>query len=271
MAEEWLRRSAAPLSAKTWKAIDETAISMAKQTLIARRIADLNGPRGWSHVATELGTFRAASVPKADPSVRFSIPDVMLLTEIRCEFKLSWAAIDVYERVGPTLEPDAIEDAARKTALAEDRLVFYGAAHWPGLLTSDKSQRIALSDWSIPGRAVTDLLTAVEKLDELGVKGPYEAVMSPHHYYSYLKTTGEGGIYPAAKQLNIIIERVHSSAAIDGAALFSTRGGDFIITVGGDFTVGYRSHDENVVHLFCVETVAAQVLSPEAVCLIRPD
>jgi uncharacterized linocin/CFP29 family protein len=271
MSGEWLRRNAAPLSAKTWNAIDETAISMAKQTLVARRIADLNGPRGWTHVASELGTFRSASVAKVDPSVRFSVPDVMLLTEIRCDFKLSWAAIDIYERVGPTLEPDAIEEAARKTALAEDRLVLYGAAHWPGLLTSDKTPRIALSDWSIPGRAVTDLLTAVEKLDELGVKGPYEAVMSPHHYYAYLRTTGEGGIYPAAKQLNIVIERVHSSAVIEGAALFSTRGGDFIITIGGDFTVGYRSHDENVVHLFCVETVAAQVLSPEAVCLIRPD
>src|SRR2546423_1505480 len=42
MADEWLRRSAAPLSAKTWKAIDETAVSMAKQTLVARRIADLD-------------------------------------------------------------------------------------------------------------------------------------------------------------------------------------------------------------------------------------
>ena len=271
MAAEWLRRSAAPLSAKTWKAIDETATSMAKQTLVARRVADVNGPRGWTHMASELGTFRSASVPKAEPGVRFSVPDVMLLTEIRCDFRLSWAAIDIYERVGPTLEPDAIEEATRKIALAEDRLVFYGAAHWPGLLTSDKTPRIALSDWSIPGRAVTDLLSAVEKLDELGVKGPYEAVMSPHHYYAYLRTTGEGGSYPAAKQLKFVIEQVHSSPIIEGAALFSTRGGDFIITIGGDFTVGYRSHDENAVHLFCVETVAAQVLSPEAVCLIRPD
>ena len=46
---------------------------------------------------------------------------------------------------------------------------------------------------------------------------------------------------------------------------------DFLITVGGDFTIGYRAHDETAVHLFCVETVAAQVLTPEAVCLIRPD
>jgi uncharacterized linocin/CFP29 family protein len=53
--------------------------------------------------------------------------------------------------------------------------------------------------------------------------------------------------------------------------LFSTRGGDFVITVGGDFSIGYRWHDENAVHLFCVETIAAQILTPHALCLIRPD
>src|ERR1051325_4015371 len=133
---EWLRRSAAPLSEKVWKAIDETAISMAKQTLVARRLADLDGPRGWQHVATQLGTFRSASVQQSEGNIRFSVPDVMLLTEIRCDFRLPWTAIDIYERVGPPLPPDSIEDAARHTALAEVRLIFYGGSHRPGLLTS---------------------------------------------------------------------------------------------------------------------------------------
>jgi len=268
---EWLRRNAAPLSEKVWKAIDEAAVSIAKQTLVARRIADLDGPRGWNHVATQLGTFRPASVMKADPSVRFSVPDVMLLTEIRCDFKLSWSVIDIFERVGPPLDPDPIEDAARKTATAEDRLVFYGGSHRPGLLTSDSTPRVALSDWTKPGRAVTDLLTAVEKLDEIGIKGPYEAVLSPQHYYAYLKTTSEGGSYPAAKQLEVVIKHVYSSPVIDGAVLVSTRGGDFMITVGGDFRVGYRSHNEDYVHLFCAETIAAQLLTPQALCIIHPD
>src|SRR5439155_11942225 len=69
---EWLRRSAAPISEKVWKAIDETAISMAKQTLVGRRLADLDGPRGWQHVATQPGTFRSASVQQSEGNVRFS-------------------------------------------------------------------------------------------------------------------------------------------------------------------------------------------------------
>jgi uncharacterized linocin/CFP29 family protein len=194
----------------------------------------------------------------------------MLLPEIRRDFTLPWSAIDIFERVGPTLEADMIEEAAKEMAMAEDRLVFYGGAGVPGLLTDSNTPRIALSDWSIPGRAVTDLLTAVQRLDEMGIKGPYEAVLAPNHYYSYLRTTVEGG-YPAAKQLGVVIDKVHSSPVIDGAALFSTRGGDFLVVSGGDFAIGYRAHDEDSIHLFCVETIAAQLLTPEAVCLIRPD
>jgi len=268
---EWLRRNAAPLSEKVWKEVDNIAGSMFKQTVVARRIVDFDGPRGWNHVATQLGTFKPAKTPRSSGKVRFLVPDVMLLTELRADFAIPWADIDIFERVGPTLESKSIEDAAREMALAEDALLFYGSSTNPGLLSSHDTPRVALSDWSQQGRLVVDLLTAVEKLDTLGIKGPYEAVLSPHHYYSYLRQTGEGGVYPAAKQLGIVIAKVYNSPAIEGATLFSTRGGDLLITVGGDFTIGYRAHDETAVHLFCVETVAAQVLTPEAVCLIRPD
>jgi uncharacterized linocin/CFP29 family protein len=268
---EWLRRNAAPLSAKVWKEIDDIAGSMFKQTLVGRRITDFDGPRGWNHVATQLGTFKPAHAPQSSGKVQFMVPDVLLLTELRAEFEVPWADIDIFERVGPTLESKSIEDAARETALAEDALLFFGTSTTPGLLKHPDTPRVALSDWSLQGRLVTDLLSAVEKLDTRGVKGPYEAVLSSQHYYSYLRQTGEGGVYPAAKQLGIILEKVHHSPVIDGAVALSTRGGDFLTTVGGDFTVGYRWHDDKAVHLFCVETIAPQLLTPEALCVIRPD
>jgi uncharacterized linocin/CFP29 family protein len=268
---EWLRRNAPSLSDKVWKAIDQISASMFKQTVVARRIADFEGPKGWSYVATQLGTFRPIGGKQASGKVRLSVPEVMLLTELRAEFSLPWSAIEIFDRVGPPLESEPIEEAAREIALAEDRLVFFGNSSNPGLLSSHESPRVALSDWSLPGRVLTDLLSAVERLDETGIKGPYEAVLSPAHYYSYLRQTGEGGSYPAAKQLGIVIEKVYSSPVIDGAVLFSTRGSDFLIAVGGDLTVGYRAHDDKSIHLFCVETISAQLLTPKAVCIIRPD
>lgn len=268
---EWLRRNAAPLPEKVWRELDEVAGSMFKQTVVGRRIVDFDGPRGWNHVATQLGNFKPVQMPQGPGKVRLSVPNVTLLTELRADFTIPWTAIDIFERDGPALESRALEEAARQTALAEDTLVFYGSSVSPGILSSPDTPRLTLSDWSQPGRLVADLLAAVERLDTLGIKGPYEAVLSPPNYYAYLRQTAEGGVYPAAKQLGIVIEKVYNSAAVDGATLISTRGGDFLITVGGDFTIGYRSHNETEVHLFCVETIAAQLLTPEALCLIRPS
>ena len=66
------------------------------------------------------------------------------------------------------------------------------------------------------------------------------------------------------------MEAVHRSQVITGGAVVSLRGGDFIITVGGDLTVGYRWHDVEAVNLFCVETVASQLITPDAVCVLTP-
>jgi len=125
---EWLRRSAAPLSEKVWKEIDDVAGAMFKQTVVARRIADFDGPRGWNHVATQLGTFKPAQVSRSSGPVRFSIPDILLLTELRADFQLAWADIDIFERVGPRLEAKSIEEAAREIAIAEDTLIFFGSS-----------------------------------------------------------------------------------------------------------------------------------------------
>ena len=105
---EWLRRSAAPLSDKAWQEVDDIAVSMFKQTVVARRILEFDGPRGWNHVATQLGTFKPVAMPRESGKVRFSIPDIMLLTELRAEFSIPWTDIDIFERVGPTLESKPI-------------------------------------------------------------------------------------------------------------------------------------------------------------------
>ena len=37
----------------------------------------------------------------------------------------------------------------------------------------------------------------------------------------------------------------------------------------GDLAAGYRLHDREAVHLFCVETIAAQTVTAEAVCVLE--
>jgi uncharacterized linocin/CFP29 family protein len=262
---DMLRRSMAPLSDEVWKQLDEAVVGMARRTMAARRVATFEGPRGWNHVAVALGTVTADQTAEGQAAV--AMPDVVLLAEIRAGFSLPWATIEAVDRGAPALDAAAAEAAAREVALAEDRLAFYGLPGADGFLTSTLSPRVTVGDWDRAGQPVADVLKAIERLDGGGIPGPYEMVLAAPRYYAYLRAANEG--YPASRQLRDILAAVHRSAVIkDAGALFSTRGGDFVLTVGGDLSTGYRAHDAAAVHLFCVETVAAQVLGPDAVCLL---
>jgi uncharacterized linocin/CFP29 family protein len=144
--------------------------------------------------------------------------------------------------------------------------VFYGDPAGHGFLSSKESAHVEAHDWTRGATLVADLVKAVATLDSNGIPGPYEAVLPPGRYYAYLQAVDDNG-YPAARQLRDVLAAVHRSPVIrEAGAVFSTRGDDFVITVGGDLATGYRLHDRDAVHLFCVETVAPQTVTPEAVC-----
>ena len=260
-----LRREIAPLSADVWKELDEAVIGMARRTMAARKIATFEPPRGWDQVAVALGTVTPHKTREGQAVV--ALPDVVLLAEIRAAFTLPWATIDAVERGAPALDATAAETAAREVALAEDRLAFYGEPGGKGFLTDNESPRQVCGDWGKAAQVVADILKAVERLDGAGIPGPYEAILAPSRYYAYLRAADDG--YPAGRHLRDVLAGVHRSAVVkDAGALFSTRGGDFVLTVGGDLSVGYRSHDQGGVHLFCVETLAAQTIGADAVCIL---
>lgn len=264
---DYLRREAAPISDSVWKALDDAVVQAARHVLAARRIATFDGPHGWDHVATRLGT--STPCRSAEGQAVVCVPDVVLLFEVRVDFTLPWSSIEVFERGAPVLDTGAAEAAARELALAEDRVAFYGDPAGSGFLTDRKSPRTHAQDWKRPGQALADLVKAVEILDTGGIPGPYEAVLPPARYYEYLQAVDESG-YPTTRQLREVLAAVHRSPVIrEAGAVFSTRGGDFILSVGGDLATGYRLQDRDAVHLFGVETIAPQTVTPEAVCLLE--
>jgi uncharacterized linocin/CFP29 family protein len=263
---EYLRRGSAPLSERVWKALDEAVGQSARHVLAARRVSTFDGPRGWDHIGARRGVMRPCHDGGSAATV--CVPEVALLVEIRADFSIPWSAIEVFERGAPALDTEAAERAARDVARAEDLLVFYGDPTGTGFLTSKESLRHEVHDWSKPGQVLADLVSAVAALDAAGIGGPYEAVLPPAGYYAYLQAMVPGG-YPVARQLQEILAGVHRSSMLrEAGAVFSTRGSDFVITVGGDISVGYREHARSAIHLMCVETIGAQTLTPEAVCML---
>ena len=225
-----LRRSSAQLSDAVWKELDEAAATSAKNVMTARRIATFDGPRGWDYIATPLGTMQACATREGKAVV--CVPEIALLAQIRADFSLPWSAVEAFERGGPAMDTSTAEAAAREVGLAEDRLAYSGEPVGTGFLEDPGSPRIRLGDWSDPSRVIADLVGAVELLDRRTVPGPYEAILSPDRYYAYLAAANRG--YPVPRHTKNIIADVHRSLVMqDGGALFSMRGGDFILTSAG--------------------------------------
>jgi uncharacterized linocin/CFP29 family protein len=52
--------------------------------------------------------------------------------------------------------------------------------------------------------------------------------------------------------------------AVDGGAVLSLRGGDFLFDCGQDLSIGYESHDAEAVNLYLEESFSFRVATPEA-------
>lgn len=58
--------------------------------------------------------------------------------------------------------------------------------------------------------------------------------------------------------------RIVRAPGVDGAVVLSERGGDFLLDVGQDLSVGFSHHDAELVHLYLEESFAFRVAEPDA-------
>jgi len=258
-----LFRELAPISDRAWDEICDEATRVLHQFLAARKAIDVVGPQGWDHSAVATG--RVA--PLLDPphegvegAVRISQP----LVELRADFDIPRAELASLDRGAEDGDLEPVAEAARRLALAEDHSVFrgYAAGQIRGIVEASPHEPISIADdyedypsW---------VARAVAKLQLEGVEGPYGIALGPRCYRGVVETTQRGG-YPVFEHIRQILDGpIIWAPAVDGAVVVSRRGGDFVLTLGQDISVGYRSHDADKVSLYLQESMTFRVLGPEA-------
>lgn len=262
-----LHRELAPISAEAWDEIDAEATRTLRRTLAARRLVDFEGPLGWQHSAIGLGRSRPLNAPRQ--GVNAKLRSTQPLVEIEVPFKLSRAELDAIARGARDADLGKVVHAARAAALTEDHAVFegFGEAGIHGIFERGGPQTLPLSDdYEKYPRAVASALTW---LRNQGVEGPYAIALGPRCYQGLTETTNKGG-YPIINLVKQQLDgRIVWAPAVDGALVLSTRGGDFALTVGQDFAIGYSSHDAEQVTLYLQETITFSVFTPEAAVPLR--
>jgi uncharacterized linocin/CFP29 family protein len=103
-----------------------------------------------------------------------------------------------------------------------------------------------------------------------GVDGPYALALGPRAFAELTAESEDG--YPLRKRIedNLIDGAIVWAPALNqGAVLLSTRGGDYELTIGQDWSVGYAAHDRVKVELYLTETFTFRVLENKAAILLR--
>jgi len=264
-----LLREHAPVSETAWGLIDDEARDRLTPALAARKLVDFAGPHGWEHSATSLGRTSALAGAPVD-GVTAVQRRVLPVVELRAPFAVSRAELRDADRGAEDVDLDALDEAARRIATAENRAVFHGFedAGIMGIAQASTHDPIALGDeCELYPRHVA---RAVEALLRAGVGGPYGLALGPAAYTRVLETSEHGG-YPLFEHLRKIIEGpLVWSPGVDGAVVISQRGGDFLFEVGEDLSIGYESHDADAVELYLVESFTFRVVTPDAAVALTP-
>jgi uncharacterized linocin/CFP29 family protein len=258
-----LLREHAPITDAGWAVIDDEARGRLKPALAARKLVDFAGPHGWEHSSTNLGRTRALADAPAD-GVEGAQRRVLALVELRAPFSLAREELRDADRGARDVELAGLDQAAHRMAVAENRAVFHGweAAGISGIAESSAHEAITLGEDC--ERYPRHVARAVELLLCAGIGGPYGLALGPEAYTRVQQTTEHGG-YPLLEHLRKIVGGpLVWAPGVRGAVVASQRGGDFVLEVGEDLSIGYERHDSDAVELYLLESFTFRVLTPEA-------
>jgi uncharacterized linocin/CFP29 family protein len=262
-----LHRELAPISDMAWAQIEEEASRTLKRYLAGRRVVDVKGPAGLALAAVGTGHLRDIAAP--GEGIRARRREVKPLVELRVPFELERQMIDDVERGSEDSDWQPVKDAAKTIAFAEDRAIFegYAAGDIAGIHQGTSNPAVTLP---ADVRNYPDAISqALSELRLVGVNGPYSVLLGADAYTAVSEARDYG--YPVLQHLHRLVENeIIWAPAIPGAFVLSTRGGDFALHLGQDFSIGYSSHGDAAVSLYLQESFTFLLLTAEAAVALTP-
>jgi len=262
-----LHRELAPISDMAWAQIEEEASRTLKRYLAGRRVVDVQGPAGTALSAVGTGHLRQIA-PPAD-GILARQREVKAVVELRVPFELDRQMIDDVERGADDSDWQPAKDAAKSIAFAEDGAIFegYAAGGIEGIHQGTSNPVMTLP---ADVRNYPDAISqALSQLRLVGVNGPYSVLLGADAYTAVSEARDYG--YPVLQHIHRLVETdIIWAPAISGAFVLTTRGGDFALHLGQDFSIGYLGHSDSAVRLYLQESFTFLLLTTEAAVALTP-
>ncbi|MBZ4668087.1 MAG: Linocin bacteriocin protein [Defluviitaleaceae bacterium] len=256
-----LKRSLAPLTDEAWKEIETRAQEVFESYLSARKFIHVEGPLGWNY--TVLAEGRLTNIEGKDGEVYTGIYEAKPLIETRINFELSRWEMDNLIRGAKDIDLSPLEEAARKSALFEENVLYNGhaSANIQGLQNASSHKPLPFGN---NGSEIMDAITeGMLLLKRSFTKKPYTLVVGKETLKRIQREIQGDSLNKRITEL-LGGDIVYSEVA-DGALLVPYDHEDLEMTIGRDFSIGYETADEKRVQLFITESFTFRILDPDLI------
>lgn len=269
MANKYLSREDAPISAALWEKLDAAMIEMAKSQLAGRRLLYIEGPYGLGLKFIPLEDAVVSATAEAPVVVASTVLPVPL---IRTTFILGTRDLANYERDGVALDLSTVTEAAIACARLEDDLIFNGQAKLrvPGLLNVPGHNKVKLSAWEKPGDAAEDVIKALTVLDNSGFHGPYSLALAPGRYNLLFRRYPQGNQTEMEHLQSMITAGIFKAPILkDGGVLLASGLQYASIVIGQDMSIGFIGPSEGDLEFSISESLVLRVRQPKSICVLE--
>lgn len=266
--ENILMRNDAPLTPEQWQLIDATVGEVVNRIVIGRRILDLYGPLGYGAYTVPLYTYSG----KEGEPVRAKVTRQLSLSTLMKDFIITAKDLELMN-AGQPFDTAPIAATATQIALAEDKLIFNGAADEgvEGLLNVTGRLTHPLGDWNEEGQALADVASATARLISEGFYPPYFVAMHPLLYAKLQRVYGKRGILEIELLEKQATGGIFASPAIPtGKVLVIAAQSQYVdLAVGLDIATAFVE-TVSLEHRFAImETLALRVKQAGAICTLE--
>lgn len=256
-----LYRDLAPITKAVWEEIDERATEVLKSYLSARRVVNVNGPKGFEHNVITDG--RLGDTEELDNGVCYGNYKVQPLVESRIEFDMERWELDNLERGAKDIDYEALETAMREIALFEENAIYNGLekAYIEGI---DQAFELEAAPFGKDAKSIMEAITkGLIELRRNFLQKPFSLVVNEE---AYKRIISSETAYPLDERIKALIGGdIIFSHVIDGAYLLPVDHEDLELTIGRDFSIGYQDHDAEKVRFFVTESFTFRVLDPNII------
>ncbi len=275
-------QNGSPLTELETENLEKAVIEAAKPRLVGRRFLDIFGPLGTGYQVLSYDVISSLDIGSCElvpgqtegecKPVEIQSRKTITLPTLYKDFELNWRDLEYFRQFNLPIDATRAIVAGVSTALAEDKLIFYGDKELgiDGFLTVENSLKLSMKNWNEVGAAFDDVASGISFLVKEGFYGPYVLIVSPSNLAKLSRVYHNTGVLEI-EQIKKLVKEVYQTPLLDDktAILYSVGSQNADLVVGVDMSI-YYVETKGMNHIFRVlEILAPRIKRPNSIlCML---